>query len=90
MTQPRATSSGGTPDWASPTVATSTAPVAHLTADGFLDYLALAMKYKRALRNIINVLGPESICECGPDDEGCGLRDEATQALRFALRALDG
>lgn len=45
-------------------------------------------KMHLALRNIVNVLGPDSIiCDCtGHDDDG--LREEAAEALRLAKDAL--
>lgn len=41
-------------------------------------------RYKQALRDIVNVLGPE-ICTC---EQGCGLHDEAHDALATAIEAL--
>lgn len=42
-----------------------------------------------ALREIVNVLGPDQLCTCdGPDLADCGLRDEAADALRVARAAL--
>lgn len=53
------------------------------------DRAALLAEVKRlcsALRNIVNVLGPDSICSCTDND--CGLRDEASDALTVAKEAL--
>lgn len=44
--------------------------------------------YRRALTSIINVLGPDVLCGCSSDNEDCGLRDEAADALTTAQRAL--
>ena len=43
--------------------------------------------HERALRDIVNVLGP-TICTCAQNPE-CGLVDEAGDALRTAQEALD-
>lgn len=39
----------------------------------------------RALRGILNVLGPEKVCNC---DHTCGLPEEAAEALRIARECL--
>jgi DNA-binding transcriptional ArsR family regulator len=46
-------------------------------------------RLRSALTNVVNVLGPEGICRCPPSSD-CGLRDEATEALRGAREALAG
>jgi hypothetical protein len=47
-------------------------------------------RYRLALQNIVNALGPDRICECGPDEgPDCGLREEAAEALRLAKKALE-
>lgn len=43
-----------------------------------------------ALRDIVNVLGPDQLCTCHNPDPDCGLRDEAAEALRIARAALGG
>ena len=42
-----------------------------------------------ALRSVVNVLGPVAICTCGHAC-GCGLPDEAAEALRIAKEATRG
>jgi hypothetical protein len=64
--------------------ATVTVPVR--TIGDFTLQLSAA---RRALRRIVNVLGPEQICECGWDDVTCGLREEAALALETAIKALE-
>jgi hypothetical protein len=46
-------------------------------------------RLRAALTNVANVLGPD-ICDCEPARAECGLRDEATEALRGAREALAG
>jgi hypothetical protein len=48
----------------------------------------LAVRYVRALANIVAVLGPEQICSCAFPD--CGLPEEASEALRIAKEAIAG
>lgn len=43
-------------------------------------------RHERALREIVNVLGPQ-ICSCARNPD-CGLADEAHEALRVAREAL--
>lgn len=48
------------------------------------------LRYKRALREIINVLGPE-LADCDDCQNGCqGLAVEAGEALKIAKDVLDG
>jgi hypothetical protein len=48
---------------------------------------AIAARYRRALADIVNVLGPENICSCEQPPD-CGLVYEAEEALRTAKEAL--
>ena len=45
-------------------------------------------RLRGALDAIVKVLGPEEICECS-HSTGCGLADEAFEALHLARQALD-
>jgi hypothetical protein len=49
----------------------------------------VAARYVRALAEIVAVLGPEGICGCN-FGAGCGLPDEAEEALKIAKDALAG
>jgi hypothetical protein len=46
-------------------------------------------RLRHALHDIVDILGPDRICECAPHED-CFLREEATDALRTARAALDG
>lgn len=49
---------------------------------------SLALQWQMALRRIMNVLGPDEICNC--EEQHCdGLRAEAHEALRIAKEALN-
>ena len=43
---------------------------------------------RSALRDVVNALGPDRICECGFGTVDCGLREEAAEALTTARAAL--
>lgn len=51
------------------------------------DVMLPGPRHLRALRSIVNVLGPEQICDCAHDPD-CGLPAEADEALRIAREAL--
>jgi hypothetical protein len=55
--------------------------------DATTDVIEENQMLGRALRSIINVLGPEQICDCDHDPH-CGLPAEADDALRIAREAL--
>lgn len=45
-------------------------------------------RVREAMREIVNVLGPDRICDCPPEDGYCWLREEAADALSTARAAL--
>jgi hypothetical protein len=51
------------------------------------DPHALNVHLQSALREIVNTLGPDRLCDC-PEHDDCGLRAEVAEALRIAKEAL--
>lgn len=59
-----------------------------LGAEGYHHDQATIEELRNAVTDVVYTLGPDTICDCPPGTKDCGLRLEASYALRDAKEAL--